>query len=114
MQDFFPVACADMLMRVGMLVKTRRLALGIRQADIKTAIGVSPHLLRKVESGSPHVDLRSFMLVLWRLGINDTVFQSLEDIEHSSQVVRFAQPDNAPEQLAARRVRLPKPKPEAF
>ncbi|KTS97003.1 hypothetical protein [Pseudomonas parafulva] len=114
MQDFFPVACADMLARVGMLVKAQRLALGIRQADIKAAIGISPHLLRKVEQGSPHVDLRSFMLVLWRLGINDTVFRTLEDVEHSAQMARFVQLEDDPELLSARRVRLPKPKPEAF
>ncbi|MBI6926103.1 transcriptional regulator [Pseudomonas putida] len=114
MQDFFPVACADMLMRVGLLVKAQRLALGIRQADIKAAFGISPHLLRKVEQGSPNVDLRSFMLVLWRLGINDTVFRTREDVEHSAQMARIVQPEDDPAQLSARRVRLPKSKPEAF
>ena len=114
MSDFFPVGCADTLCKVGLLVKARRLALGLRQADLKAAIDVSPHTLRKIEGGSELVDLRSFMLVLWRLGISDTVFASLEGLENSSQITRFSQADDPHEGIAARRVRLAKPKPEAF
>ncbi|MNO08125.1 hypothetical protein D3C81_2306220 [compost metagenome] len=60
------------------------------------------------------MDLRSFMLVLWRLGISDTVFASLEGIEKTSQITRFSEDDDAHQRLASRRVRLAKPKPEEF
>ncbi|WP_256214955.1 transcriptional regulator [Pseudomonas sp. LAIL14HWK12:I7] len=114
MTTFFPVACADTLSKIGLLVKARRLALGLRQADITAAIGVSAHTLRKIEGGSALVDLRSFMLVLWRLGISETVFASLEGIEQTSQITRFSDDDDAHQSLASRRVRLAKPKPEEF
>ncbi|KAF4559987.1 helix-turn-helix domain-containing protein [Pseudomonas sp. CES] len=114
MPDYFPVACADTLSKIGLLVKARRLALGLRQADLKAAIDVSAHTLRKIESGSELVDLRSFMLVLWRLGISDTVFSSLEGLEKSSQITRFTRGHDAHQGIAAKRVRLAKPKPEEF
>ena len=60
------------------------------------------------------MDLRSFMLVLWRLGISDTVFASLEGIEKTSQITRYSDDDVAHKILASRRVRLAKPKPEEF
>lgn len=86
----------------------------MRQADLRSAIGVSAHTLRKIESGSESVDLRAFMLVLWRLGLTDTVFCSLEGIEQSSLVTRYADEGASIDSLASKRVRLPKPKPEAF
>ncbi len=48
--------------------------MGLRQGDLKSALGVSAHTLRKIESGLEQVKLRSFMLVLWRIGIYETVF----------------------------------------
>jgi len=114
MSSFFPVDCADMLSKIGLLVKARRLALGLRQADLKSAIDVSAHTLRKIESGSEHVDLRSFMLVLWRLGITETVFASMEGLEHTSQITRFSRDEDPHLSIASKRVRLAKPKPEDF
>ena len=114
MPEYFPLTCADTLSKIGLLVKARRLALGVRQADLKAAIGVSAHTLRKIEGGSELVDLRSFMLVLWRLGISDTLFASLEGLENSSQITRFTQASDPFEGIATRRVRLSKPKPRAF
>lgn len=114
MKNFFPVVCADSLNKVGLLVKARRLSLGLRQTDLKTAIGVSEHTVRKIESGSELVDLRSFMLVLWRLGITERVFASLEGIENASEITRYADDDASPQSIASKRVRLAKPKPEAF
>ncbi|MNO53134.1 hypothetical protein D3C76_435720 [compost metagenome] len=114
MVAYFPVVCSDTLSKIGLLVKARRLALGLRQTDFKDTLGVSAHLLRKIESGSELVDLRSFMLVLWRLGISETVFASLDGIEKTSQITRFTQDDDAQQSIASRRVRLAKPKPEEF
>lgn len=114
MTTYFPVACADTLSKIGLLVKARRLALGLRQADLTATVGVSAHTLRKIEGGSALVDLRSFMLVLWRLGISETVFASLDGIEQTSQITRFSDDDDAHQSLASRRVRLAKPKPEEF
>lgn len=114
MNEFFPVVCSDALSKIGLLVKARRLALGIRQADFKASLGVSPHTLRKIETGSEWVDLRSFMLVLWRLGITETVFASLDGLEKTSQITRYADDEITHQSLASRRVRLAKPKPEDF
>ncbi|HEX8596845.1 MAG TPA: transcriptional regulator [Pseudomonas sp.] len=114
MDAFFPVACADKLSKVGLLVKARRLALGVRQSDLKVTLGVSEHTLRKIESGSELVDLRSFMLVLWKLGITETVFASLEGIEKTSEITRFTDEGESPHGIATKRVRLPKSKPEDF
>ena len=114
MNTFFPVACADKLSKIGLLVKAKRLALGMRQSDLKVTLGVSAHTLRKIEGGSELVDLRSFMLVLWKLGITDTVFASLEGIEKSSEITRFTDENESHHGIAVKRVRLPKPKPEDF
>jgi transcriptional regulator with XRE-family HTH domain len=114
MEAFFPVACADKLSKIGLLIKARRLALGVRQSDIKATLGVSEHTLRKIEGGSELVDLRSFMLVLWKLGITDTVFASLDGIEKTSEITRFTSEGESHHSIATKRVRLPKPKPEDF
>lgn len=114
MNGFFPVACSDKLSKIGLLVKARRLALGLRQADLKLTLGVSAHTLRKIEGGSELVDLRSFMLVLWRLGLTETVFISLEGIENTSQITRYTNDEDSHQSLASKRVRLSKPKPEEF
>jgi transcriptional regulator with XRE-family HTH domain len=114
MKAFFPVACAGMLSKIGLLVKAKRLASGVRQSDIKATLGVSEHTLRKIESGSELVDLRSFMLVLWKLGITETVFTSLEGIEKTSEIIRFTDEGESHRSLAKKRVRLRKPKPEDF
>lgn len=114
MVSFFPVGCSDTLSKIGLLVKARRLSLGLRQADLKTAIGISAHTLRKIESGSELVDLRSFMLVLWRLGISELVFASLEDIENTSEITRYSNDANAHQSIASKRVRLAKPKQGDF
>lgn len=114
MKDFLPVDCADTLSKIGLLVKARRLALGLRQSDFKPSLGVSEHTVRKVEAGVASVDLRAFMLVLWRLGITETVFSSLENIEGSSEITRYSPEGNPHEVLPAKRVRLSKPKAEDF
>jgi transcriptional regulator with XRE-family HTH domain len=114
MNDFFPVVCADRLSKIGLLVKARRLALGVRQSDIKVTLGVSAHTLRKIEGGSELVDLRSFMLVLWKLGITEAVFASLEGVEKTSEITRFTDEGESHHSIATKRVRLPKPKPEDF
>lgn len=88
--------------------------MGLRQADLKASIGISAHTLRKIEGGSESVDLRSFMLVLWRLGLDESVFVSLEGVENSSEITRYFNHDDAYQSLTSRRVRLAKPKPEDF
>ena len=113
-EGFFPVDCSETLGKIGLLVKARRLSLGLRQSDLKAALGVSPHILRKIEGGSELVDLRSFMLVLWRLGITESVFASLEGVENSSEITRYADDGNAHRSIAVKRVRLAKPKPGDF
>jgi len=86
----------DALSNIGLLVKAKRLSLALRQADLKAAIGISPHTLRKIESGSELVDLRSFMLVLWRLGIADVVFASLEGADRDQGLLPHHQSAPAP------------------
>ncbi|MNL43137.1 hypothetical protein D3C87_1656380 [compost metagenome] len=114
MKDFFPVACADTLSKIGLLVKARRLTSGMRQADFKSTLGISEHTLRKIENGSESVDLRSFMLVLWRLGLNESIFASLDGIETTSQITRYVTDEDAHQSIASKRVRLRKSKAEDF
>lgn len=114
MEGFFPVACSDKLGKIGLLVKARRLALRMRQSDLKVTIGVSEHTLRKIEGGSELVDLRSFMLVLWKLGITETVFSSLDGLEKTSEITRFTDDGESHHGIATKRVRLPRSKPEDF
>ena len=114
MEGFFPVACAVKLSKIGLLVRARRLASGIRQSDLKATLGVSEHTLRKIESGSERVDLRSFMLVLWKLGLTETVFASLDGIEKTSEITRFVDEGESHHAIATKRVRLPKSRPEDF
>lgn len=114
MNAFFPVSCSDALSRIGLLVKARRLALGLRQSDLKQSLGVSEHTLRKIETGSENVDLRAFMLVLWRLGIDRAVFNTLESIEADSVPTGYRPINTPPTALKTRRVRLKKPKAEDF
>ncbi|WP_268799490.1 helix-turn-helix domain-containing protein [Pseudomonas huanghezhanensis] len=110
MDSYFPVICADALRKIGLLVKAKRLVLGLRQADLKASLGVSTHTLRKIESGSEAVDLRSFLLVLWRLGLTEAIFASLDSIELTPATTL----ENKRDTIASRRVRLTKPRPEDF
>ena len=54
------------------------------------------------------------MLVLWRLGLSDQVFAPLEGIEKTSEITRYGRDEDAKGNIATRRVRLAKPKPENF
>ena len=105
MTEFFPIECSDNLHAIGLLVKSRRLQTKQRQKDLARALGVSERSLRKIESGDPSVELRSFMLVLGHLGLTGEVFRSLEQLASSSQF-------QVHDPRAAVRVRLPKPKGE--
>ena len=87
---------------------------GLRQKDLKASPGISSHTLRKIESGSEAADLRSFMLVLCRLGITDTLIAPLDGIEQASEVTLYAVGKNKRGSIARRRVPLAKLKPENF
>ncbi len=54
------------------------------------------------------------MLVLWRLGINEMIFDSLEGIENTSQITRYTTDQDSHTKLFSKRVRLSKPKTEDF
>ncbi|UVL83719.1 transcriptional regulator [Pseudomonas sp. B21-028] len=84
MNEFFPIECADSLHAIGVLVKSRRLQSRQRQKDLAASLAVSERTVRKIEAGDPSVELRSFMLVLWQLGLTQEVFQSRQQIEASS------------------------------
>ena len=114
MNDFFPVGCSDTLSKIGLLVKAKRLDMGLRQSDFKSNLGISEHTLRKIENGSEQVDLRSFMLVLWRLGINEMIFGALDGIENTSQITKYATDEGRHTSLSSKRVRLSKPKAQDF
>ncbi|NBA97164.1 helix-turn-helix domain-containing protein [Pseudomonas sp. R5(2019)] len=70
----FPIACAEQLENIGLLVKTRRLERKIRQQDIATAVGISAQTVGKIEAGTPTVEIRAYMVVLWHLGLLGDVF----------------------------------------
>lgn len=99
MNEFFPIDCADSLHAIGMLVKSRRLQNRQRQKDLAALLAVSERTVRKIEAGDPSVELRSFMLVLWQLGLTQEVFQSRQQIEASSHAAAQA-PRNARVRLA--------------
>jgi len=75
MTSIFPLACADRLEKIGLLVKTRRLERKIRQKDLAAQTGLSTTTLGKIESGTPSVEMRSYMTALWHLGLLDEAFQ---------------------------------------
>ncbi|MCL6704980.1 transcriptional regulator [Pseudomonas sp. T1.Ur] len=81
MNNFFPIDCADNLQAIGSLVKSRRLGNRQRQKDLAASLAISERTVRKIEAGDPSVELRSFMLVLWQLGLTQEVFQSRQHIE---------------------------------
>ncbi|MCY1407859.1 transcriptional regulator, y4mF family [compost metagenome] len=70
----FPLACAEQLENMGVLVKNRRLERKIRQKDIADAVGISTQTLSKIETGVPSVEMRAYMVVLWHLGLLGDVF----------------------------------------
>lgn len=100
MGEFFPLECADSLYSIGLLVKQRRLQHKQRQKDLAASLSMSERTVRKIEAGDPSVELRSFMLVLWQLGLIQEVFQNLEAAPNSLL--------DTLDSSSARRVRLPK------
>jgi hypothetical protein len=54
------------------------------------------------------------MLVLWRLGLNESIFASLDGIETTSQITRYVTDEDAHQSIASKRVRLRKSKAEDF
>ncbi|WP_095196295.1 XRE family transcriptional regulator [Pseudomonas sp. Irchel 3A7] len=99
MSDFFPLECADSLYAIGLMVRRRRLQHKQRQKDLAMSLSMSERTLRKIEAGDPSVELRSFMLVLWHLGLIQEVFQNLQTPSTSLETF---------EPSSAKRVRLPK------
>lgn len=73
----FPLVCAEKLLKMGLLIKTRRLERKIRQKDLAAQIGLSTTTLGKIEAGIPTVEIRGYMAVLWHLGLLDDVFRDL-------------------------------------
>ena len=53
-------------------------------------------------------------LVLWKLGITETVFSSLDGLEKTSEITRFTDDGESHHGIATKRVRLPRSKPEDF
>ncbi|MGH8386096.1 MAG: helix-turn-helix domain-containing protein [Pseudomonas sp.] len=102
MSDFFPIECADSLYSIGLLVKRRRLQHKQRQKDLALSLSMSERTLRKIEAGDPSVELRSFMLVLWHLGLTQEVFQNIQMAATTSNEAFVPH--------SAQRVRLPKAK----
>lgn len=102
MSDFFPLECADSLDAIGLMVRQRRLQHKQRQKDLAMSLSMSERTLRKIEAGDPSVELRSFMLVLWQLGLIQEVFQKFQN--PSTSLLETS------ESSSAKRVRLPKAK----
>ncbi|TBU98691.1 XRE family transcriptional regulator [Stutzerimonas kirkiae] len=71
----FPLVCAEKLLATGLLVKSRRLLRKIRQKDLAGMTGLSVATLGKIEAGTPTVEIRAYLLVLWHLGLLDEVFK---------------------------------------
>ncbi|MCU1732477.1 MULTISPECIES: helix-turn-helix domain-containing protein [unclassified Pseudomonas] len=100
MTSIFPLACADRLEKIGLLVKTRRLERKIRQKDLAAQTGLSTATLGKIESGAPSVEIRSYMTALWHLGLLDDAFQdpgvptvAPRATEHRVRLRKFSEED---------------------
>ncbi|NUT73835.1 helix-turn-helix transcriptional regulator [Pseudomonas sp. C1C7] len=74
MSNFFPLDCSETLVNIGLKAKKRRQERGLRQKDLANLVGVAPGTLAKIEAGEAVVELRTFMLVLWHLGLVSEVF----------------------------------------
>ncbi|RON10703.1 XRE family transcriptional regulator [Pseudomonas brassicacearum] len=93
MSTFFPLDCSESLVSIGLLAKKRRQERGMRQKDLAKQVGVATGTLGKIEAGEAVVELRTFMLVLWHLGLlsevfNDTLINKAP-AESSKQRVRM-------------------------
>lgn len=100
MLSFFPLACSDRLEKIGLLVKTRRLERQLRQKDLAAQTGLSTATLGKIESGAPNVEMRSYMIALWHLGLLDDAFQdpgvptvALRVTEHRVRLKKLSEED---------------------
>ncbi|MFT0868023.1 helix-turn-helix domain-containing protein [Pseudomonas sp. CAM1A] len=62
---------------MGLLIKARRLEQRIRQKDLAAQSGLSITTLGKIEAGTPSVEIRSYLIALWHLGLLDDVFKDL-------------------------------------
>ncbi|MDF0729131.1 helix-turn-helix transcriptional regulator [Pseudomonas entomophila] len=96
----FPLACADRLINIGLLIKTRRLERKIRQKDLAKQTGLSTTTLGKIEAGAPSVEMRGYMVALWHLGLLDEAFHALPvpspasyATEHRVRLKRFSEDD---------------------
>ncbi|MDB5982759.1 MAG: transcriptional regulator, family [Pseudomonas sp.] len=100
MQSYFPLECRETLQNIGLRVKQQRLDMQMRQSDLAQSIGVSSPTIGKIEAGERGVELGTFMLVLWRLGLLSQIIGEVK----------------APPKLAteSQRVRLRKPKKDDF
>lgn len=107
MKLFFPLECTENLYKIGLMVKSKRLQSKLRQKDLALSLSISEQTVRKIEGGDPVVELRSFMLVLWHLGLTQAVFQDVADIESTSQL-------RANDPHGSTRVRLKKPRSDDF
>lgn len=96
----FPLACAEQLVNIGLLIKTRRLERKIRQKDLADQTGLSVTTLGKIEAGVPSVEIRGYMTALWHLGLLNEVFRDLSvpspapyATEHRVRLKRFSEED---------------------
>ncbi|MGE7994173.1 helix-turn-helix domain-containing protein [Pseudomonas sp. NPDC089554] len=96
----FPLACAERLKIMGLLIKNRRLERKIRQIDLARQTGLSTSTLGKIEAGAPSVEMRCYMTVLWHLGLLDEAFQNIPvpslasyATEHRVRLKRFSEED---------------------
>ena len=94
MTESFPAQCGEILGRIGLRVKHKRLTAKLRQCDLALSVGVSTPTVSRVEAGEQAVELGTFLRVLAHLGMLDEVFRPM---------------DPAPAAEFQRRVRLKKP-----
>lgn len=78
MTQSFPLVCTEILGRIGLHVKHKRLGAKLRQCDLAQRIGVSTPTIGRVEAGESAVELGTFIQVLAQLDMLDEVFRRLE------------------------------------
>lgn len=94
MTESFPAQCGEILGRIGLRVKHKRLTAKLRQCDLAVSVGVSTPTISRVEAGESAVELGTFIQVLAHLGMLEEIFRPV---------------DVTPPTEFQRRVRLKKP-----
>ena len=87
---------------LGLRVKTARVRRGLSTADFAQACGIGRRSLYRIETGEPGVALGTFLSVLWKLGLLESVqgVANPDDDEHGKILEAARRPERVRSQVA--------------